>query len=338
VVERAQDLASARAQRADRGGLSVWVIDAGEEPQSPEQVRAAAHAEVSQDVRFVVVLIERGKRRRPRVAAPDMITVDGNALNRRTFLKAVAVAAGRASLEMEPETRTFGKLAGIVPSREEALRQGRLILIAEDNETNQKVILRQLVLLGYTADVATDGREALERWQSGDYALLLTDLHMPKMDGYELTQAIRAEEKGNRRIPIIALTANALKGEADHCRAVGMDDYRSKPSPLAELKAVLEKWLPAAEPRVDTTLSTGLPVAAIPRTAITAPVDVTVLEGLVGDDPALVREFLQDFRSSAAKITAELRAACVANHTAAAAAAAHKLKSSAHAVGALALG
>ena len=141
----------------------------------------------------------------------------------------------------------------IAPLREEALRQGRLILIAEDNETNQKVIVRQLALLGYTADIAADGREALERWRTGNYALLLTDLHMPKMDGYELTQAIRAEEKGDKRIPIIALTANALKGEADHCRGVGMNDYRSKPSPLAELKSVLEQWLPNPEPGAEAT-------------------------------------------------------------------------------------
>ena len=100
--------------------------------------------------------------------------------------------------------------------------------------------MRQLALLGYAADVASDGREALALWHSGDYALLLTDLHMPRMDGYELTQAIRAEEKDGRRIPIIALTANALKGEAERCHAVGMDDYHSKPSPLAELKGVLD--------------------------------------------------------------------------------------------------
>ena len=176
----------------------------------------------------------------------------------------MAVAAGRASLEAEAETLTSGKLAMIAPSRAEALRRGRLILIAEDNEINQKVIVRQLALLGYAADVAGDGREALERWHSGEYAMLLTDLHMPKLDGYELTQAIRAEEKDGRRIPIIALTANALKGEAEHCRAVGMDDYRSKPSPLAELKAVLDQWLPVIESAVDASALSGLPAPAAP--------------------------------------------------------------------------
>ncbi len=344
LVARAPDLVSAGIQTAGRSGLSVWIVDAGDEPQSPQQIRAAAPAKAGEDVRLVVVLIERGKRRHPRAVAPDMITVDGDSLSRRTFLTAVAVAAGRASLIPDTETAAFGKLATTAPSREEALRQGRLILIAEDNETNQKVIVRQLALLGYTADVADDGREALERWHSGEYALLLTDLHMPNMDGYELTQAIRAAEKDGKRIPIIALTANALKGEAEHCRAVGMDDYRSKPSPLAELKSVLEKWLPVAQSGANVSALPGLPkpaasqVTAIMPATTAVPVDVKVLKALVGDDLGLIREFLQDFRNSAARITLELRAACAACQTKPAADAAHKLKSSARAVGALVLG
>jgi len=205
--------------------------------------------------------------------------------------------------------------------------------VAEDNETNRKVILYQLGLLGYTADVSSDGRQALERWESGDYALLLTDLHMPEMDGYQLTAAIRAGEAGKHRIPIIALTANALKGEAGHCRAVGMDDYLSKPARLANLKAMLEKWLPAAaETRPD------LPDSQAMSDAQTGPVDVSVLAGLVGNDPAVIHELLQDFRVSAAKTASELRAACAAGQAAVAGAAAHKLKSSACSVGALALG
>ena len=336
-VERASDLASARVQTAGRSGMAVWVVDASDVPQRREQVPAITRAQANQDVRLVVVLIERGRRRRPRAAAPDVITIDGNALNRRTFLHTVAVAAGRASLEREPVKRISDTSLRIAPSHDEALRQGQLILIAEDNETNQKVIVRQLALLGYTADVAADGREALEHWKSREYALLLTDLHMPKMDGYELTEAIRAEEKDGKRIPIIALTANALKGEADHCLAAGMDDYRSKPAPLAELKSVLEKWMPIAKSAADASVSSTLSATAT-QAEMPAPVDVSVLEGLVGDDPELVREFLKDFRGSAAEIASELRAACSTGQTKAAVAAAHKLKSSARAVGASALG
>jgi CheY-like chemotaxis protein/HPt (histidine-containing phosphotransfer) domain-containing protein len=195
------------------------------------------------------------------------------------------------------------------------------------------VIQHQLGLLGYRADITSDGRMALERWESGDYALLLTDLHMPEMDGYQLTAAIRDDEAGKRRIPIVALTANALKGEAEHCRAAGMDDYLSKPARLADLKIMLKKWLPAA---VDAGADS--PDAQATATPPAVPVDVSVLMGLVGDDPDVIHELLQDFRVSAAKTAAELRAACVAGQATAAEAAAHKLKSSAYSVGALALG
>ena len=338
VVERALDLADATAQTTGRSGLSVWIVDACDESQSAEQLLAAARASIDPDVRLVLVVIERGKRRQPRALGSGLITVDGNALSRRTFLKAVAAAAGRVSLEEPAEKISAGKLASIAPSREEALRRGKRILIAEDNEINQKVIVRQLSLLGYNADVAGDGLEALELWKSGDYGLLLTDLHMPRMDGYELTQAIRAEEKAGKRTPIVALTANALKGEAEHCRAVGMDDYRSKPSPLSELKAVLERWLPAVKSEADAPDSSGVLPSVSPQSTAAVPVDISVLKELVGNDPDIVRDFLQDFRNGAARVALELRAACAASQSKAVVAAAHKLKSSARAVGALALG
>ncbi|MFQ3220992.1 MAG: CheY-like chemotaxis protein [Paraglaciecola sp.] len=86
---------------------------------------------------------------------------------------------------------------------------------------------------------------------------------MPKMDGYELTAAICAQENNHNHIPIIALTANALKGQSQHCHDIGMDDYLSKPSPLESLKVMLEKWLPVAASK---------------------PVDVSILTALIGDD------------------------------------------------------
>ena len=120
-------------------------------------------------------------------------------LTRHRLFKAVAIAAGRRTWKTSKRRAPArGETAINPPSHDEALRNGRLILVAEDNETNQKVILRQLALLGFAADVADNGRLALERWQSGNYALLLTDLHMPEMDGYALTAAIRA---AGARIP-----------------------------------------------------------------------------------------------------------------------------------------
>jgi CheY-like chemotaxis protein/HPt (histidine-containing phosphotransfer) domain-containing protein len=341
VVEQVLNLAAVWKQvSTPLSGPWVWLIDAGNIPPMPDELRAISRFQPEQDVRLVV--IGRGKRRRPRPKDADqMVVLDGNVLTRQAVLQAVAIAAGRAHAEMDTPPSGKGEASFIAPSRADALRQGRLILVAEDNDTNQKVILQQLALLGFAADVASDGREALERWRSGDYGLLLTDLHMPKMDGYELAVAIRAEENGARHIVIIALTANALKGEAQRCRDIGMDDYLSKPAPLADLKAVLDKWLPDAAPAPQPADAANLSDVSIKSAAqgtASKPVDVSVLAALVGDNPEVISEFLQDFRSSATQIAAELKIASAAGQAAQVGALAHKLKSSARSVGALALG
>jgi two-component system sensor histidine kinase/response regulator len=343
VVERAADLAAARELTAPQTpGPCLWLIDTGHRAPDTNELHALAAARTADDLRILVV--GRGQRRRLRRldVAGRLWDIDANVLTRQGLLKNVAIAAGR--LAADEQAPTIGKSAAALapPPRADALRQGRLILVAEDNETNQKVIVQQLALLGFAADVASDGEQALARWQSGNYALLLSDLHMPKMDGYELTAAIRGAERaaeaenpgGARRIPIIALTANALRGEAVRCLDAGMDDYQSKPTPLAELKAMLEKWLPA----VVTVAADSSASIAVPAAPTVLAVNVSVLAALVGDDPATIREFLTDFRASANTIAAELATACAAGDAAEAAALAHKLKSSARSVGALALG
>ncbi|MFC6674149.1 PAS domain-containing protein [Marinobacterium aestuariivivens] len=201
------------------------------------------------------VVIERGQRRRPRPRLNDSnwIMVDGNVLTRQTLLSAVALASGRLPIEQQWQQPDHSKLKVRPPTREEALQQGRLLLVAEDNEANQKVLAHQLALLGYAADIAENGQRALELWRSGDYVLLLTDLHMPEMDGYQLATAIRSEDLKNYPKPIIALTANALKGEAKRCFDVGMDDYLTKPARLEELNAVLDRWMPGGAPEPTDT-------------------------------------------------------------------------------------
>lgn len=209
----------------------------------------------------------------------------------------------------------------------------RRILVAEDNAMNQKVILRQLMLLGFEADMAGDGREALFRWQRGQYGLLLSDLHMPYMDGFELTAAIRAiEQTGSSHLPIFALTANAMQGEARRCREAGMDGYLSKPLQLGDLKTMLQLWLPAA--------SGNVPLAGIdaPHARGEAPVDVRVLEELVGPDPVVIRELLAHFQASARQIAGVLGQHCTQRQSLLVSEQAHKLGSAARAVGALELG
>jgi CheY-like chemotaxis protein len=103
------------------------------------------------------------------------------------------------------------------------------ILIAEDNLVNQKVAQRLLEKLGYSVDVAANGREAVDKWASGSYDLILMDCQMPEMDGYEATRAIRTAESGGRHIPIVAVTANTMVGDREKCLACGMDAFVPKP-------------------------------------------------------------------------------------------------------------
>lgn len=212
----------------------------------------------------------------------------------------------------------------------------KLILIAEDNETNQDVLLRQLTLLGYSADVASNGSDALKRWEENDYSLLMTDLRMPKMDGYQLAAAIRDREVGQRRMPIIALTAVAVSGEAQRCRAAGMDDYLPKPAQLAELKTMLRKWYHRT---VEQGAGPGSPAGRSAHDpAVKVPVDINALKNLVGDDSTVISQLLCTFKVNSAKIAAELTNACKNSHLERAAALAHTLKSSARTVGAFRLG
>ena len=121
---------------------------------------------------------------------------------------------------------------------------GLRVLLAEDNIVNQKVAMKMLETLGCSVDVANDGIEALEMWESSRYELVFMDVHMPGMDGMETTGRMREIESGcgRRRTPIIAMTANAMEGDAERCFAAGMDDYAAKPVKKEILRSILTKW------------------------------------------------------------------------------------------------
>ncbi len=242
-IDRAADLAVARVFAAQcPKGPWVWIFDAADAPISPDEAIEAASPRGDEETAFVI--LGRGRRRSPRKTRPGVVQLDGNVLSRRVFVQAVALAAGRGADETAPGN---GASQTRPTERGPKIRHDHLILVAEDNKVNQVVIVQQLRALGYPADVVPDGREAFKRWESGDYAMLVTDLQMPEMDGYELSEAIRAVEKhkGRSPIPIVALSANVLKDEAVRCQAAGMDDYLAKPAGLPQIRAMLEKWLPA---------------------------------------------------------------------------------------------
>ena len=127
------------------------------------------------------------------------------------------------------------------PDSSAASLPNRRLLMAEDNVVNQRVAARMLEKMGYTVDVVSDGHEAVAAWGRGSYDAILMDCQMPAMDGYEATREIRRRENGGVRIPIIALTAHAIKGADMECFAAGMDHYITKPIDRDELRKCLER-------------------------------------------------------------------------------------------------
>lgn len=193
---------------------------------------------------------------------------------------------------------------------------GACLLLAEDNLVNQDVMSRQIDKLGYTVEIASDGEIALEMFRNRDYAALITDCHMPNLDGYGLAQCVREIESGGaRRIPIIAVTANALSSEEEHCLAAGMDDYLAKPLLLSDLERVLSKWAPQATasplPEVeslDTKSDLGRSIRPEPGLRLIGkgesgekhpnhpPVDLDELALILGnDEPKYLKELLEFF-------------------------------------------
>jgi signal transduction histidine kinase/DNA-binding response OmpR family regulator len=168
-----------------------------------------------------------------------------------------------------------------------------LVLAVDDHPTNRDLLARQIRLLGLRAETAENGQVALSMWREKRFALIITDCHMPEMDGYELAQEIRkiesAEDIGHT--PIIAWTANALAEEAGHCNAAGMDDLLVKPANLALLKQTLAKWLSIVESSSEQANSPQL--KGINKD--NCPIDYSVLDMVVTDRAGQL-QLLTEFR------------------------------------------
>jgi signal transduction histidine kinase/ActR/RegA family two-component response regulator/HPt (histidine-containing phosphotransfer) domain-containing protein len=210
--------------------------------------------------------------------------------------------------------------------------EGPRVLVVEDHPVNREVLVLQLKLLGIAADSSENGVEALAAWARGRYAAVLADIHMPHIDGHELARRMRAAEadRGAVRTPIVAVTANAIKGEEERCLASGMDAYLVKPVSIEQLRATLERWLPIQEESsVDDRIDQGEPTPAIDR---------NVLGAWLGDDRAAIDALLGKFRETAIEAEREIDVASRTGNLAKVAAVAHKLKGAAQAVGATGVG
>jgi signal transduction histidine kinase/FixJ family two-component response regulator/putative methionine-R-sulfoxide reductase with GAF domain len=209
---------------------------------------------------------------------------------------------------------------------------GAPVLVVDDHPVNREVLALQLKLLGLEAETVNDGVSALAAWAPGRYAAVLADIHMPHMDGYDLARRLRAaeDERGGTHTPIIAVTANAMKGEEERCLAAGMNAYLLKPVSIEQLRTTLERWLPMrGESRAE---------APADRRESAGAIDREVLAAWLGDDRAAIDSLLGKFCETAVETEHEIEAASHSGNLAALAAAAHKLKGAAQAVGATGVG
>lgn len=211
-----------------------------------------------------------------------------------------------------------------------AEREGSVVLLAEDHPVNRTVITQQLDLVGVHVDVVEDGAAAFERFTQGSYALVLTDLNMPKMDGYELAQAIREYEtaRGLPRTAVVALSANVMQGEPERTREVGMDDFMAKPTTIPFLASKLRQWLP----HLDWTSPS--PEEATAHDATDAVLDISALDLLTGGDEVRGRAVLDDFLASTRVDLGGLDAAVAGDVADDVYRAAHRIKGAALTVGA----
>jgi signal transduction histidine kinase/CheY-like chemotaxis protein/HPt (histidine-containing phosphotransfer) domain-containing protein len=214
------------------------------------------------------------------------------------------------------------------PVRVGARSEGPRVLVVDDHPVNREVLVMQLSLLGIAADSAASGVEALAAWARTRYAAVLLDIHMPRMDGYELTRKLRATEaeRDGIRTPIIAVTADAMKGEEERCLAIGMDAYLLKPVNIERLRATLERWLP-----IEVQDHIASPVE---ETKFGTAIDREVLAAWLGDDRDALNELLRKFRETAITTEREIQDASRSGNLATLAAAAHKLNGAALVIGA----
>ena len=233
---------------------------------------------------------------------------------------------------------TTTRMRRLTPSVAQAQTEGTLVLLVDDHPTNRLLLTRQITTLGYAVESAENGVNALEKWRSGRFGIVITDCNMPEMDGYELASTIRRLESANggKRIPIIACTANALGGEAEICFAAGMDDYLAKPVELMQMLKKLDQWLPIPEAEAApyeqsaNRLNSSEPGAA-------TPVERAVLSEISGGDAAVERDILLDFRRVNDEDTIMLKQAVASNDIPQVTRAAHRIKGACKMVGAMGL-
>lgn len=222
----------------------------------------------------------------------------------------------------------------VQPRGAASVRSGNTtILIVEDNPTNRIVFKHQFKALGLTPEIVSGPEEILSQLEEGPYDLILTDIHMPGMGGYDLVRHIRAQEKGtDRHVPVVAVTANVLAGERERCLEAGMDDYISKPVDIKALKKVVQYWLEYSGRSVELGYEVTTPVVVS-----SDELNLDRLSALVGGNVEQQRQIVNNFFETLPGTLTEIHAAWDAHDADKLTFWTHRFKSSAAAVGADAL-
>ena len=256
----------------------------------------------------------------------------------------VAVALGKAEIGDFAAGEDVEIITYQPPDLETARAHNAVILVAEDNETNQIVIRRILARLGFAHEMANNGAEAMRLYAQNSYGMLLTDFHMPEMDGFELTAAIREAERlagGEARLPIIALTADALPETEQECLDAGMDGYLRKPIEMARLTQVLEFHMAHALPlrRAEEPDSDGEAADTAAAPSVDADIfDVALLNDSFGAFDRSAAEFVEKFLTSLEARIPTLQEAVSGEDGPTARDIAHALKGAANSIGATRIG
>ncbi|WP_440055228.1 ATP-binding protein [Pseudoalteromonas sp. T1lg65] len=313
--------------------------------------------EVNEELRTVIYSLEKNSQQAVVLSKMDEAALNHSSifylnaapLCKSSFIISILVAAGlHKPKELRP-THTLNDFLSIDDARE----KNRLVLLVEDNILNQQVLTDQLHLLGYGVEVAENGEEGLALWQQSHSPIILTDLHMPKMSGYDMVKKIRelAEQADypHQQPYIIAVTANALQGERERCEAAGMNDYITKPVELNVLEQTLKKYFgeqqsPEAQQddsadfidstHTDTADAADESAPLSLESPETAPINLEMLNKYVNNDTAKRTRFFRMYLEQSSQLTRDINGAVISMSQEEIVAACHQLKSISKTIGA----
>ena len=334
--------AEALALLRDRAGdeaIQLVMLAAGMAGTDVEEIAGAIHS----DRRFVglpiLLLVPAGRPDgQARAESRSFAAVLSKPVRRSQLFDAlITIVTGTLPLAPAPARPSTGgaPLSALLGCR---------VLIAEDNRVNQLVALNLLQRMGVRADAVANGAEALAALELTPYDIVLMDVEMPEMDGFEATAAVRERERaGDRRIPIIAMTAHALREDRQRCLAAGMDDYVSKPIDKRLIEEALLRWAPrrAAQATARAAREELGPAPGSGRTDEDArfpDLEEDRLEDVCAHDPTLEQEVIQMYLESTRETLARMRAALEAGDATLLRGLAHGLKGGSRTIGAAALG